>query len=1159
MNDSPKDTMPIEQRRLIFKQELAVLREKKLIPQSDYIRISDAYERHVIQMEYKARLLKEQALHSDLIAKATETEVEQKVNLELTKQKDKASIENKMVVAKVEKTSEQLRERNISIVLITGVIFLLFGGLIWATSSWGNLNAVLKVVCIGLIAAFFLGNAWIAFKLKIKQTAFAFLTLANLFIPITIISASYYQIFGEYLSLKGEGRGLLGFIGGLLCLAIYFKIANHFHSKLFIFISCVTFTLTAIFGMAYVTSTNEVLLLLMAVFNLLFLVNLERIKNVKKLLLFKPYGLQYITFKIIVEAFVMLTLFQSNIIYSITLLITSVLFFILANTYKKIYFHFFFSILFTYGYIHVVYNSFLEKIEVVAMALLPLIFTCLFKYLKKVNHELSKSFLFTSVVTSSFVFLYVYAMVFSVHETQLFLTLLILSIQFIYLSLEEKRKVFTYPAHALFSLSFIHLGLAFDLTTSQILNLIFVVQTLLYLGLYVYNRHKIWSLFRESTLAISGFFLLSITFLKFVGLHWLDLSICFAVISALLFITYYKDQSKQLVKFCTYGFPISLTLALIALYPYFNEISLFYLKNVEISVHLICVSLLVIGLAFVCKAKEIKFFHMFFIVGQIVSFISFIFLLDSTLPPITVTVIALITTAINGLSVYFYHKHWLWLPVLLTSVGAYASLFAVFDFNSNVLDTAFYLFGPLLFLFISKLLGKFSVNGERYFYWFSQIMNAVAIPIGFALILFVDLPPWLYLFVLVIYVISTLQSQVKWQKLVFTYIGFFALYLQVLLLFIDVPFIQYTISFTLMLTAAIILVLWAVASKEWKKIFEYYLIPFLVVVTGVHLFEVFVSGFPSREIAWVGGETILIGCTWYLLMRRKWQQVMVIPLVFTLIYFMMYSDTLTLVSGISVLFTWMMVMLLLSKRLFKGVIKRTGSGITIDYYRIFGFLFLLVMNERVQTNEASAILEMIVSSLVVGYFFVIRSWTINQRERKLYLAAAITLSLYPYQVIINQFTIPDILVVEFNVLPLLFIGTILLRKIINRGKQTQLIEIIFVSILFVILIFDALEGNTLNDALILGTISLVAIIFGFLMKYKSYFLAGTGTILLNVYMNTNSLWGQMPWWLYLIIGGIILIAAASYLEWKKQKENTTSKEILDKNKQRLKNWFNMWK
>ncbi len=155
MNDSPKEDMTIEERSKIFKQELAILREKKLIPKTDYLRISNAYERHVHQanqMENQARLIrereeKEQTPLTDLLTNVTEKEVKQEIplpiNPELSKRKE-ISEDKKKVVAKVEKTSEQLRERNISIVLITGVIFLLFGGLIWATSTWGNLSASLK-------------------------------------------------------------------------------------------------------------------------------------------------------------------------------------------------------------------------------------------------------------------------------------------------------------------------------------------------------------------------------------------------------------------------------------------------------------------------------------------------------------------------------------------------------------------------------------------------------------------------------------------------------------------------------------------------------------------------------------------------------------------------------------------------------------------------------------------------------------------------------------------------------------------------------------------------------------------------------------------------------------------------------------------------------
>src|SRR5690606_16998141 len=127
-------------------------------------------------------------------------------------------------------------------------------------------------------------------------------------------------------------------------------------------------------------------------------------------------------------------------------------------------------------------------------------------------------------------------------------------------------------------------------------------------------------------------------------------------------------------------------------------------------------------------------------------------------------------------------------------------------------------------------------------------------------------------------------------------------------------------------------------------------------------------------------------------------------------------------------------------------------------------------------------------------------------------------------VIVKQLSVPEVFVTEVYVVALLVIITVLCRKIFVFGKIAQIIELVLVSLLFFVLMLDAIIGNTITDALVIGTISLISLLFGFTMKYKSYFLAGTGTILLNIYMNTKWLWGQMPWWFYLIIGGILLIA-----------------------------------
>ena len=131
------------------------------------------------------------------------------------------------------------------------------------------------------------------------------------------------------------------------------------------------------------TPTIEWMFLAIGILNLILLWNIEQLKNQKALTLFKPFIFQFIQFKIIVEAFVILTLFSSNLVYSLTLMVFSVLFLIFSVKFQKKYYEMAFSAIFTYGYIHLVYNSFLSEYMIIAFALVPIIFTMLSKYLAK--------------------------------------------------------------------------------------------------------------------------------------------------------------------------------------------------------------------------------------------------------------------------------------------------------------------------------------------------------------------------------------------------------------------------------------------------------------------------------------------------------------------------------------------------------------------------------------------------------------------------------------------------------------------------------------------------------------------------------------------------------------------------------------------------------
>lgn len=1554
MNDSSNEEMTLERRKRIFQEELDVLWERRLIPKSEYIRIGRAYNRHFQLALHKQKRLEEgkKSTHGTetIIGESTDKRVQDSLNEESSFQLRESSGLNESIMkdekagyapiesgfeeslepvkeindrkpvtqqqaikrekpakpAKPKKTPEQVRERNISVILLTGVILLLFGGLILATTSWGDLNAVLKVFFIGMISVIFAGMAFIASKLKIKQTAFAFLTLAGLFIPITILSASYYRIFGEYLSLNGDGRGLLGFLGGLLCLSIYCKIADYFKSKIFIFITIFTFGITCYFGLAFVTPTIEWMFLAIGILNLILVWNMEQLKNQKALTLFKPFIFQFIQFKLIVEAFVILTLFSSNLVYSLTLMVFSVLFLIFSFKFQKKYYEMAFSAVFTYGYIHLVYNSFISEYMIIAFALVPIIFTMLSKYLAKSKMiKLSKNFMITSLIESGIVFLYSNAMVYQDNYAQIFIALMLVSAQLAYVSLHSGNSSFTYLAVVVFDLAFLYLFFALPVSFSTILNLLFVVQVIQYLGVYLYNRHPLYSLFKKSILLISPMIMLVILISKLSEMAWLAVSAELAMISGLFFITYIKDESKHMKENAIYGFPITFVLALVAFYPYLLESVGWVRSNIPLSIYLIGVSLISLCAAYTFKKGYLTFFPVFAYSGQILSFLSLISIPFDSLNPLEASGVMAIATAMNGLSVHIHRKQIFWVPVVITSAGLYASLYDVFDFGSMVLKIAFVLLGPIIFFLLGEWLGKYSGNGKLYFQYTSHLANLLAIPVGYLLIIHTESSPFLYVAQLLIYILSALRAHVKWEKYVFTYLGFSTLFLQVHLFFANVGRTAFITSICMMITAGLITGLWSVSKKNWKGIMEYYLIPFIHLGISIAILETAIRDFPlNREWVWVGVMTVQIVFAWYLLMKRNWRNYVAAPLSLAFIFYNMYVNTLPLVMAISILLVCMAVMvmasrrhfkglvnqegtekvidhyrifgllylcalnlevflsdtgsailgifvslllpsyfilmgrftlhkkeksiysgiaaiiglfpfiniidyahtlpiftslpvlfgcmagmlllsrlyssgslkkngsgiisfdpfriyglfflidmnaevfndtkhqllqvfvsllltvyfiflrsltaeklerkiysnisalvslypfliivgyadslsvvmgllflfgcmsgmLLLSRRYFDGLIKKEETGMTIDAYRIYGLLFLLAMNRGIPVTDTSSqllqvfvsllitvyfiligsftkdvkekgiyvwltgilsvypywtitiyaetlqpfvgaavllgcmaimmilsrkffkglldkggagfkldfyrvygllflfamnmdvltggpahfILEIFAALLIPVYFILMRSTTTGKMERKTQLAAAILFSLYPYWVIVDQLKIPPVLEEEVNILPLFIVSTTLLRKIFVKGRMTQYIESGIVFLLFLALIIDAMAGNTIYDALIIGTVSLAAMLFGFMMKYKSYFIAGTGTILFNVYMNTNSMWGEMPWWLYLIIGGGLLIGIASFFEWKKQKDNRTSKEVLEKNKQRIKNWFNRW-
>lgn len=108
----------------------------------------------------------------------------------------------------------------------------------------------------------------------------------------------------------------------------------------------------------------------------------------------------------------------------------------------------------------------------------------------------------------------------------------------------------------------------------------------------------------------------------------------------------------------------------------------------------------------------------------------------------------------------------------------------------------------------------------------------------------------------------------------------------------------------------------------------------------------------------------------------------------------------------------------------------------------------------------------------------------------------------------------------------------------------NLIQLAILLIVATYLIIDALASNTIWDAIIIGTLSLISLIAGMFFRIKSYFFVGIGVLLLNLFIQTKPFWGNLPWWIYLILAGSTLIGIASYNEWQKQRKNSEGQTIV---------------
>ena len=204
-------------------------------------------------------------------------------------------------------------------------------------------------------------------------------------------------------------------------------------------------------------------------------------------------------------------------------------------------------------------------------------------------------------------------------------------------------------------------------------------------------------------------------------------------------------------------------------------------------------------------------------------------------------------------------------------------------------------------------------------------------------------------------------------------------------------------------------------------------------------------------------------------------------------------------------------------------------------------------------------LKLIPSLLVVYYLYRLINRFISILEKMIVKTITALSLLLPYYVTIAEFEWNRYIKTEIVVLPFIVLTILLSTHTWKAYKEVMnRIQLIVLLIVTAFLVTDALNSDTIYDAMIVGVLSLASILSGMHYRIKAYFFVGICVLLLNVLLQTKPYWGNFPWWGYLVIAGLTLIGFASTYELQKQKKDSDKKSFLQTKKEQWIKRFKDW-
>lgn len=1119
------DSITKEQRKMIFREELELLKEEHLISKAIYEKVIEEHKNY-----YNVIINKETIIEVKVTPAKTV----------VTKPQKKKVVQEKKI-----RTPEEMRERNITWLLNLGVILLLIGGLYVATSNWETMSSLMKASAIGLVACLFFGMAFIAKRiLHIHQTAFAFTVLGSLFLPIFLLSLGWFQLLGSYFSFTGEGRYFLGTLSSYILVPVYLFLSKKISSRLFVWFAGIATTIGTAFFLMALPIERDGFYFGMILYHACLIVVHFYMKKRPSFALFTIELLPFFQASLVLTTAFMLLLFHNPVFYGMNIILTGLLYLSMVFATGHKHYHFVFTLFLVYGVYQLVENSVLLTVGPIMYALVGTFLLSLPLVLQgEVNWK--KIFSMTSAVVSLFAFGYISAKSFIVHFGEpsmvMMLSYMILAGNFYYLVFTEMKQWYTYVTSAFL------VAALFEIV--MLMNKVVMFDSLLplfFIGfiLFIVFGVVMPSLIRQSSRDVGVGVMLLPLLPSWLMHDWWESGLMFALFSLCFFLAK-KVEGRNFYQLAhDWIIPIGIGLSIAAFFEEGKEWFRWNKEEVGPAMNFIAGSLVLLLME---KRKKPNFFlsQAFFLIGILYSF-SF---------PINDFLRVFIVTGGIGMAYMLYQQtkeklvtYYITICSLVSYITLLYAIHENFQVPLGLKEEQWIIGGAILIVVVYGLRKHDMVLSTSFLY----IAHAF-IPVALLLIyfLFETNGKWSFLIATLLYGSTVSLVSKEWLKRSLLYGCYVSFFIAIRLFFTEQEWIEYSFFVTSIMLA----IWWGISSTEWKKRTTDFLVPFSIIGMLSML-----TSYPFEHHTYI--SLMLYGAgLLFLLHRQKWDFLVIFPLIVMLAgsIQLSYVSTVLVPESKTILFAGLgLVFFYTGKRLYKELLVSNSMLACryIDAYTVTSMLYILFL----YTIETEGMLLRILPGILISLFVWMQQTRVSTKLGWIPRFLAGGYLLEPYYQLLGQLSIPVLFDRELYVLPFIALG-IYLQSCLKGSFSTWIHRIQWVILIGVslFLVQDGLQSNTVYDAIIVGTLSLVSILAGATLRIKSYFFVGSGVLLLNVVLQTRPYWGNLPWWAYLLLAGSILIIVASYNEWNKQKRVKGEVTKLEEIRKKVILYLQTWK